>query len=655
MIPQQSCFFRQALTFDYDPLNRVRQMTDAAGTTEFAFTKTSQLASEDGPWGNDLLTNSYSQQLRTTATLGTAWTNSYGYDNARRMSSVSGGAGSFGYQFVGASGLRSQVILPNGASIQDRYDHVAQLTNTALVNSSATVLNAHSYAYDVRGLRAFHRFTDGSRDQYAYDAIGQLQAVTGIASNNFNILGFLHYGYDPAGNLAFRTNDLTTARAFATDKLNQLTNYGLAGTISVSGATTTNATNVTVNGILATLNTNDGTYTASVPAGNGTNTLTAIGLELYGRRATNTLTTGAAPQYDANGSMIFDGTRAWAYDDENQLASITETNSWKTEWIYDGYGRRRIRKEFSWSGSAWNQTNETRYIFDGLLVLQERDGANSPTVTYTRGLDLSGSMDGAGGIGGLLARTDANGSAFYHSDAGGNITALIKASQNLVAQYRYDPFGNRLEANGSLAAVNELQFSSQPFHAQSRLSLYHGRPYSAGLGRFTQADPIGFAGGMNLHRFVGNDPINNIDPLGFDIYRVRYPDWPHHEGIVVDNPDTGGYWYTDFGPEGGRAITSRGQYGYAPRWSWPPDKLPNGITVKCRIRTTPDMDRSLRDRAAQDAQGPAPRYWCLGNNCWDYTDSFVNQANNRMNPLITVPPTFHTVVNTPVVNIHLQP
>ena len=503
------------LAFDYDPLNRVKQMTDAAGTTVFAFTKSGQLASEDGPWSNDLLTNIFAQQLRSSSTLGNTWTNSYGYDSARRMNTVTSGAGSFGYAFVGASELRSQLTLPNGASIQDRYDAVAQLTNTTLLNSSATVLNAHSYAYDTRGLRAFNRFKDDSRDEFAYDNIGQLTAAHTYASNNASILAFRHFGYDAAGNLAFRTNDLTSVRAYATDRLNQLTNFGLAGTITVSGTTTTNATNVTVNGVTATLNTNDGSYTASVPV-SGTNRLTAIGHELFGRKATNTLTIAAALQYDANGSMTFDGTRGYGYDDENQLTTLLETNAWKTEWVYDGFGRRRTRKEFSWNGGGWNQTNETRYVFDGMLVLQERDSNNTVQVTYTRGPDLSGEMDGAGGIGGLLARTDANGTAYYHADANGNITALINSSQNLVANYRYDPFGNVLEANGAMAGVNEMQFSSMLRHRQSGVNLYHGRPYVPSLGRFGQADPIGFAGGLNLHTFVGNDPVNWIDPWGME-------------------------------------------------------------------------------------------------------------------------------------------
>ena len=86
-----------------------------------------------------------------------------------------------------------------------------------------------------------------------------------------------------------------------------------------------------------------------------------------------------------------------------------------------------------------------------MVVLKERDGANAVKVTYTRGLDLSGTRQGAGGIGGLLARTDSNGSTFYHCDAGGNITAMTDGNRSLVARYLYDPFGNLLAKSGAMA------------------------------------------------------------------------------------------------------------------------------------------------------------------------------------------------------------
>lgn len=275
---------------------------------------------------------------------------------------------------------------------------------------------------------------------------------------------------------------------------------------------------------------------------------------------------------------------------------------------------------------------------------------------------MSGSLQGAGGIGGLLARTDhstlnlqpSTAHAYYHADGNGNITYLVNSSQGLAASYRYDPYGNVISQSGSLAWANAYRFSSKEFHAASGLYYFGYRWYAPSLQRWLNRDPIGEEGGINLYSYVGNNPISNIDPLGLDIYKVQYPGWPPHEGIIGDNPDTGGYWHTDFGPKGGKAITGPGQYGNKP-WSWPPGGDSFGLKVKCRVRTTPDVDRALRDRAASDDQGPAPRYWCLGNNCWAYAHGFVNQANSMMNPLITVPPSFNTVVNTPVVNIHLRP
>jgi YD repeat-containing protein len=118
---------------------------------------------------------------------------------------------------------------------------------------------------------------------------------------------------------------------------------------------------------------------------------------------------------DNNGSLTNDGTRTFAYDSENQLTNVSAASQWKTEFVYDGLGRRRVVKDYSWQGGQWVKTNEVHYIYDGMLIIQERDSNNVPVVTYTRGLDLGNELQRAGGIGGLLARTDANGSTFYHS------------------------------------------------------------------------------------------------------------------------------------------------------------------------------------------------------------------------------------------------
>ena len=42
------------------------------------------------------------------------------------------------------------------------------------------------------------------------------------------------------------------------------------------------------------------------------------------------------------------------------------------------------------------------------------------------------------------------------------------------------------------------------------------RYYDPDVGRFLTPDPIGFAGGLNLYAYCGNDPVNRVDPSGTD-------------------------------------------------------------------------------------------------------------------------------------------
>ena len=681
------------LTFSYDALGRPTTMIDGLGTSSFTYSKTDQVLTEDGPWANDVVTYSYTNRLRKSLSLAqpyaSAWQQSYTYDALKRLAGVTSPAGAFGYGYSGgtppaASALVRHINLPNGAFITNTWD-AGRLVGTFLKNSSGTNLNSHEYLHEAFR-RSRQTFKDGNYVFYTYDNIGQLQRTTPReatgADRDFERRG---YGYDSAGNLAYRTN-YANGQTFAVNDLNQLSSVTRNNSFySVSGFTTVTPTSVSLTGTGALGNVevySDNTFSRIWALQNGTNIITAVATDALGRSDTNTVTfnlpSTVSFTYDANGNLTSDGARSFGYDDENQLTTA-QGSDWRSEFVYDALGRRRITREYAgggpvnvplvtgvtlsstvltnfsgwvgfkftvgannivvkelgrwmrngnqgthsvklangsgtdisgasvsvnsgigqpgafnyvtlsspvtllantsyyltsqevnggdewyeydsaltssgvatidnavWAlnsstsyaqvGSAgnsyvpvslkyetvgWTAAGETRHVYDGMLPIQERDAHNVPVVTYTRGTDLSGSRQGAGGIGGLLARTDHRepdstlAHAFYHADGSGNVTMMISSRQLPVAKYQYDPFGNTLVKSGPLAEANTYRFSSKEIHGVSGTYYYGYRFYDPNLQRWLNQDPIE-EGGLNLYAFNYNDPNQWVDPDGLN-------------------------------------------------------------------------------------------------------------------------------------------
>ena len=156
-------------------------------------------------------------------------------------------------------------------------------------------------------------------------------------------------------------------------------------------------------------------------------------------------------------------------------------------------------------------------IYDGWNLIQE---TVTPTVGFTTtnryhwGVDLSGTLQGAGGVDGLLA-AEINGLFLFPLyDGNGNVTECLDTSGTVRAHYEYDAFGNITAQSGDLAHAFPFRFSTKYLDAETGLYYYGYRFYSPETGRWINRDPIEEDGGLNLYGFVGNDGVNHFDPFG---------------------------------------------------------------------------------------------------------------------------------------------
>ncbi len=237
--------------------------------------------------------------------------------------------------------------------------------------------------------------------------------------------------------------------------------------------------------------------------------------------------------YDADGNLTADGRWSYEWDAENRLkamqtlpaATVAGVPAQRLEFAYDAQSRR-IRKAVYQQGTengeqVWQPVEDRRYLYDGWNMLAEfnlkPETSNLELVrSYAWGLDLSGTEQGAGGVGGLLLvhQTDLVLAPCY--DGNGNIIAYVNLESGAVqAKFDYDPFGKPVWTD--LSGTGELppfRFSTKYEDAETGLVYYGFRYYTPELGRWMNRDPIEEDGGINLYGMVGNDAVNKWDRLG---------------------------------------------------------------------------------------------------------------------------------------------
>jgi RHS repeat-associated protein len=157
------------------------------------------------------------------------------------------------------------------------------------------------------------------------------------------------------------------------------------------------------------------------------------------------------------------------------------------------------------------------FFYDDWNLVEERivytNGAMS-TIHYCWGTDLSGTLHGAGGVGGLLYLTVDDEIYIPCYDNNGNITQYIDVNGYSVASYAYDSFGGIITKSGPLADFFRHSFSTKYFDTETCLYYYGYRFYRPDHGRWLNRDPIDEDGGVNLYTLCENNPKIKFDING---------------------------------------------------------------------------------------------------------------------------------------------
>jgi len=142
-------------------------------------------------------------------------------------------------------------------------------------------------------------------------------------------------------------------------------------------------------------------------------------------------------------------------------------------------------------------------------------------VLCTWGKDLSGSMQGAGGVGDLLLvnRIGYDVHPFY--DGNGNACQYYGQTQNsgseavYAGRWEYNAFGKTVKKSEDVwsdALLHRFSTKMQDIHGAG-LYYYGYRYYNPETGKWPSRAPIEEQGGIGLYGFVNNSLITSIDEV----------------------------------------------------------------------------------------------------------------------------------------------
>jgi RHS repeat-associated protein len=372
--------------------------------------------------------------------------------------------------------------------------------------------------------------------------------------------------------------------------------------------------------------------------GTGGSALTVTVTDVSGNIATQMVSFSVvSPQssvfsYDQNGNLSSVQSVSsvdYSYDAENRLVKAVSNSVTVFEAWYDGAGHRIAKREV-----IGTQTNSWQYIWDGwnLVAVLGVDGKLKEF--YTRGVGI------AGDIGTLVAvrhwTNVISGPLYYlHNNHRGDVI-LARQGSATVAALDYAPYGESRSQTGSYAP--RFRFSSKEYDASTGFYHFPYRYYAPQWARWMTRDPLGVAGGINLYFFCQNDPVTRLDPSGLASIGtgVKKCENGSHGWIEIGGDWSAGFYAGGYGGAPGGGGSSGGCSGYGPIFGGPgyiisPDPASTGTKTCKEIKLDDskyDIDafkECIKDKAA----GPAPAYWVIGNNCYDWVSDTISDCKKK--------------------------
>jgi len=411
------------VSFSYDRMGRQQEITDAAGLRAFAYNADFSLASEAVTGIYDkVLSRSYDSTPGVKGryagfSVGAGYSVSYGYDAKGRMNKVSWNVnnvpGSTTYSYLPSSDLLSgmSTARTDGAytpvtasyTYEDKRDVKTQVLNKAGVRT----ISQYDYRYNAIGNRTSVVNTGeafGSQypatspenregfNLYSYNSRSEVTESKRFHGTNVDAPSspvtpeYRAYNYDPIGN---RTNSTEGCDSLESGKTSS---YDTNGLNQYTSATTGTSSSCSTGG------TGSG---ASSGLANGETTFT----------------------YDADGNMtsVSDATgyTIYVFDGENRLIEVRPnapiSGQKRVTMAYDFMGRRIKKDVYVWTNPgpdpdsfSWSPSTSRTFTWDGWLMTDETATASAPgsqpeTTSYVWGLDLSQTLQGAAGVGGLIS------------------------------------------------------------------------------------------------------------------------------------------------------------------------------------------------------------------------------------------------------------